>query len=271
MTRSDPTDQGTHLRILAPALIASAVLGLAFGAAPINGAQVAKEATSPATRAKLDTDQDWNNTNARPTKEEGVYRVCGVFDRVVKVVAGTRTEAYGSSFPRTLVGWDYDNKTGRLAVKERVDNGREIVIVFGERKVPWAWRMKEAITEVKVFLGKEPAVRGVDFEVDEAAGIVRFLKKEQCKRGVHYCIRYRYRDEPETGGRMTPGCIWAASLPIQASSCFMGSWPRGRSKWSWMTAASKRPRFRGGLPAGHRHDRRQGGQARGCEVLCRGR
>jgi hypothetical protein len=53
---------------------------------------------------------------------------------------------------------------------------------------------------VKILIGEDAAVRGEDFEVDEAAGTVRFLKKEHCQKGVHYYISYRNRDEPSKGG-----------------------------------------------------------------------
>ena len=53
-----------------------------------------------------------------------------------------------------------------------VDDEKEMVIVRGKREVPWSWRMQGAISNVKVLIGKEGAVRGEDYEVDEA-GLTR--------------------------------------------------------------------------------------------------
>lgn len=79
---------------------------------------------------------------------------------------------------------------------EEVDDEKEIVGVTGHREMPWAWRLRTPIAEVKVVIGKKLALRGEDYEVDEVAGIVRFLKKEHCRSGVHYYIREQYREEP---------------------------------------------------------------------------
>ena len=53
-----------------------------------------------------------------------------------------------------------DKKTGRLTVKETVDNKSEMVRVQGKRTMPWAWKLQGAISEVKVLIGTEAAVRG---------------------------------------------------------------------------------------------------------------
>lgn len=143
---------------------------------------------------------DLDQVNASPTEEKGVYHVTPEYVELVKVTVIKRGGPYGLDHTRTLDGWSYDNKAGRLTVKETIDNEREMVLVHGERKVPWAWRMEGAISDVKVLVGNEAAVRGQDYEVDETAGTVRFLKNEHCKKGVHYYISYAYRDQPSKGG-----------------------------------------------------------------------
>lgn len=147
--------------------------------------------------------QDLGRTNASPMQEAGVYHISPVFKKLVKVAVVKREGLSEPGHTRTLEGWNYDKKTGRLTVKEMVDNQREMVITYGKRKVPWAWRMEEPLSDVKVIIGKEMAVRGEDYEVDEAAGTVQFLKKEHCKEGVHYHITCRYRDRPSRRDSIT--------------------------------------------------------------------
>ncbi len=187
---------GTHFRTLVLTLIASVVLGLAFGAVQIGRAQAASDEKVTAAEAKDKGDQLLDHINASPMEEAGVYHISPVFKKLVKVAVIKRGGPYGPDHTRALEGWNYDKKKGWLTVKGTVDNEKEMVIVYGKRKVPWAWQMQGPISDVKVLIGKEAAVRGEDFEVDEAAGIVRFLKKGHCTKGVHYYINYQYRDEP---------------------------------------------------------------------------
>jgi len=190
----------THFRTLVLTLIASAVLGSVFGAVQVGRAQTAYDAMMTAAEAKEKGDQRRDHINASPMDQAGVYHISPVFKKLVKVTVIKRGGPYGPDHTTTLKGWKYDKKTGRLTVKETVDNEREMVSVYGKRTVPWAWQMQGALSEVKILIGKEAAVRGEDYEVDEAAGAVLFLKKDHCKKGVHYYISYRYRDEPGKGG-----------------------------------------------------------------------
>jgi hypothetical protein len=191
---------GTHLRTLVLTLIASAVLGLAFGAMQVTHAQAAINEKVTVAETKEDGTKNLEHINASPIEETGVYHVSPVFKKVAKVTVIKRKRPYGPDHTRTLKGWKFHKKTGRLTLKETVDNEKETVIVYGKRTVPWAWRMQGAISDVKILIGEEAAVRGEDYEVDEDAGLVRFLKKEHCKKGIHYYIGYGYRDEPSKGG-----------------------------------------------------------------------
>jgi len=191
---------GPHLRTLALTLIASAVLGLTFGAMQVTHAQASKNEKDTVSEAKEAGDRDLDHINASPMEETGVYHVSPVFKKLVKVVVIKQGGPYGPDHKRTLEGWNYKKKTGRLTVNEKVDNEKEMVVVYGRRTMPWALRMQGAISDVKILIGKEAAVRGEDYEVDEDAGLVRFLKEEHCKKGVHYYIAYGYRDEPSKGG-----------------------------------------------------------------------
>ncbi len=137
-----------------------------------------------------------DNINANPTEETGAYHVSPVFEKLVKVAVVRRGGPYGADHTKTLEGWSCDKQTGRLTVKETVDNQTEMVLVCGKRQVPWAWHMQAALSDVKVLIGEEAAVRGEDYEVDEAAGSVQFLKKEHCRKGVYYYISCKFRDQP---------------------------------------------------------------------------
>ena len=191
---------GTHFRTLVLTLIASAVLGSIFGAAQVGRAQAANDATITVAETKGQKDQALEHINASPMEKAGVYHISPVFKKLVKVTVIKRGGPYGPDHKRPLEGWNYDKKTGRLTVKETVDNEKEMVVVYGKRKVPWAWQMQGPISDVKILIGKEAAVRGEDYEVDEVAGTVRFRKKEHCREGVHYHISYGYRDEPSKSG-----------------------------------------------------------------------
>lgn len=144
--------------------------------------------------------QDLEEINAPPMGETGAYHVSPVYEELVKVTLIKRGGPRAPGYPKDLEGWNFDKRTGRLTVKETVDNRKEMVIVHGKLKVPWAWQMPEAIANVRVSIDKEEAVRGKDFEVDEGAGIVRFLKEELCHSSIHYYITYDYRDEPSKCG-----------------------------------------------------------------------
>jgi hypothetical protein len=190
----------THFRTLVLTLIASAVLGSVFGAAQVGRAQTDDDAIMTAAESKEAADQRLDHINASPMEEAGVYHISPVFRKLVKVTVIKRGGPYGPDDTRSLEGWNYDKKTGRLTVKETVDNEKEMVLVYGERKVPWAWQMQGPISSVNVLIGKEAAVRGEDYEADEAVGSVQFLKKEHCRKDVHFCVSYWYRDETGKGG-----------------------------------------------------------------------
>ena len=185
---------------------------------PVRAQNAEKEkptaAATPAVVAEESEDgvkssQDLDHINANPMEEAGVYHVSPFFEKLVKVVVIKRGGPYGPDHKRILEGWDYDKKTGRLAVREMVDNEKEMVTVHGKRKVPWAWRMQKPLSDVKVLIGKEAAIRGEDYTVDEAAGTVQFLKKEHCKKGVYYYISYAYGDDSSSGGSVGNHPNWA--------------------------------------------------------------
>jgi beta-lactamase regulating signal transducer with metallopeptidase domain len=201
MILSDKTKHhGTHLRTLLLTLIASAVLGLAFGAVQVSRAQAASDKEAAVAKSKEQGDKLLDHINASPMEEAGVYHISPVFKKLAKVTVIKRGGPYRPDHKRLLEGWDFDKKTGRLTVKETMDNEKEMVVVYGKRKVRWAWQMQGPISDVKVLIGKEAAVHGEDYEVDEDAGTVQFLKKEHCKKGVHHYINYGYRDEPSKSG-----------------------------------------------------------------------
>jgi hypothetical protein len=191
---------GPNFRTLVLTLVASAVLGSVFGAAQVGRAHADDDATVTTVEVKQEGEQRLDHINASPMEEAGVYHISPVFKKLVKVTAIKWKEPDGANRTRTLKGWNYDKKTGRLTLKEPVDNEKEKVVVYGKREMLWAWQMEAPISRVKVLIGKEAAIRGEDYEVDEAAGTVQFLKRKHCKKGVHYHISYGYRDEPSRAG-----------------------------------------------------------------------
>jgi len=182
------------------------VLGIPLVCIPIRAQEEEPtDVTPPAEVAErgegtVKSPQGLDHINASPMNKAGVYHISSVFQKLAKVTVIQREGPYGWDHTRTLEGWNYDKKTGQLTMKETVDDGKEMVVVYGKRTVPWAWQMQGPISDVKVLIGKEAAVRGEDYEVDEAAGTVRFRKKELCKKGVQYYICYVHRDEPSKSG-----------------------------------------------------------------------
>jgi len=78
-----------------------------------------------AAKAKEKGDQLLDHINASPMEEAGGYHISPVFKKLVKVTVIKRGGPYGPDHTRTLEGWNYDKKTGRLTVKETVDNEKE--------------------------------------------------------------------------------------------------------------------------------------------------
>ena len=191
---------GTRSRTLFLSAIASVILGSVFGTAHIGRAQTDRDSNVNVAEAKEEGDQPLDHINASPMDMAGVYHVSPVFEKLVDVTVFKRKGFGGAIGTTTLKGWDYDNRTGRLTLMEAVDNESETVLVRGNRQVPWAWQIHEAICNLKVLIGDRVAVRGEDYEVDEAAGTVQFLKAEHCKENVCYCVRYHFRDKPGKGG-----------------------------------------------------------------------
>jgi len=94
----------------------------------------------------------------------------------------------------------------------------EFVSVIGYRVLPWRWVLGRSFApdSVIVTFKDRAGVRGVDFEVDEAAGTIRFLKKELCHRKQPYSIRYRHPVDP-TKPDVTPGGMIGTWVPRPAS------------------------------------------------------
>ncbi|MHB8864681.1 MAG: M56 family metallopeptidase, partial [Pirellulaceae bacterium] len=201
MILSDKTNrQGLHSGAIALTLIASVALGSFFGPTQIGRAQTDNEASAIAEKAEVKGREFLDHVNASPTEKAGVYHVSPVFKRLVMVTLIKRGGPYGPGGTKTLEGWDYNRKSGQITVKETVDNEREMLVVHGKRKVPWVWQIQGAIRDVKVLIGEKAAVRGEDYEVDEVAGKVQFLKDENSKKGVHYYINYTYANESGKSG-----------------------------------------------------------------------
>ena len=186
-------------RSLVLPLFASAFLGSVLGAAQLGPAQESETPRTPA-EAKGEGASDICQINATPLDEAGAYHITPVFEKIVRVMAIPRAGSGSQEDARVLDDWHYDRKTGLLTVTAVVDDTRERILVFGERTVPWRWQMGQALTDVKVIIGNELAVRGEDYVVDEVAGTVLFLKREHWRRDVHYNISYRYRDRASGGG-----------------------------------------------------------------------
>jgi bla regulator protein blaR1 len=184
-----PTMFGRTRTCLAAAGVAVSLLAvLAFGPAP------AAQGKDEATKADI-LNPAFDSINALSTETAGVYHVLPVFEKVLAVQitkSGGPHDRAHSRFPDAGTEYTYDAKTARLVIRVPLNVADDHVTVRGLRAVPWMWRMKGPIEKdsVRVLLGGRAGVRGEDFEVDEAGGIVRFLKKDHCSRKKSYYIAY---------------------------------------------------------------------------------
>jgi len=176
---------------LATGVVAAALFGLlALGPAPAARGQ---EETAGPDLSKLD------HINATKTKEAGVYHVMPVFRDLAQVRVILRGGPYGKEHTRVLTpGADYvfDAAKGNLRLTVPVDDEKEMVLVYGTRTMPWAWRAGEPLASVRVLLGEREGVRGTDFDFDAATGVIRFLRAELCDGKQQYFITYDFPPDP---------------------------------------------------------------------------
>jgi hypothetical protein len=141
-----------------------------------------------------------NAQNATPTKQPGVYFVMPVLKEVtgvhvIPLAAGSKDEK------RVLERKDckYDPKTGKIDVKVPVDDKTEMICVFGDPVVPWAWHLPDDIVvgSVRVLLRDQEAKLHQDFEIDTAKQQIRFLKPADCEPGTKYLIVYDLVSDPK--------------------------------------------------------------------------
>lgn len=148
------------------------------------------------------------NTNLLPTGNPGEYYLYDFMDSIEKVkviyfrgqepVAGQRVHS-----ELTRDQWSFDEDTHLLHVKTDVDNEKQSVRIYGIQTVPWAWKLYEPLqsNSVRVLIGDRTGVRGEDFEVDEAQGLIRFLKPEDCVDSTKYYIIFAYKSTNVPGIR----------------------------------------------------------------------
>ncbi len=191
-------------------------------------------------------DPRFGTINAVATNTEGVYRVYPVFEEVLGVHVVPQGGPYDAEHRRELTtGTDYtiDLAQGVLRFSVPVDPKTEFVSVRGYRVLPWQWIFGRpfAPDSVTVAFEDREGERGVDFEVDEAAGTIRFLKPELCHRKQQYSIVYRHPVDPAKPDVTPGGTIGTFVAPSRSRTVRTGQWPR--------TACSEGPR------QGRRHQR----------------
>jgi beta-lactamase regulating signal transducer with metallopeptidase domain len=153
----------------------------------------------PATAAAEEVELD--GINANPTETKGVYHVTPVYAELRQVYAFRRGGPYGKEHRKVFAaGTDYTfhAATGRLHLMVTLDDEAWMLHVDGVRAMPWAWRTDGCLAPGKTTIhwGDRAGVRGVDFEVDEKAGLIRLLREELCDKKLDYRIDYRYVRDP---------------------------------------------------------------------------
>ncbi len=136
----------------------------------------------------------------------GLYHIMPNFESIQEVRAIEKAQP-GDSRVLKPEDWTFNEKTNQLTVTAPVDDDNEMLIVYGTLRIPWAWRTSKPLetNSVKVILGDRLGERGVDFEVEEAEGLIYFLKEEFCDRSLNHYIAYGYKPEPTQPSNVSIG------------------------------------------------------------------
>jgi beta-lactamase regulating signal transducer with metallopeptidase domain len=189
-------------RLAAGAVVLWLVLVLSCGATNV---AVGQEGAAPAAGAP-------DHINASKTDTPGLYHVLPVFEKLTEVSVIKRGGPYGKEHEIVLAqgeGYAFDPATGNLKVARPIDDEKQMIVVQGVRKMPWEWQAGEPLKagSVRVLLGDREGKRGVDFDVDEAKGRIRFLKPDLCDREKPYFISYDIPDDPKRPNTSRCGSI----------------------------------------------------------------
>lgn len=131
---------------------------------------------------------------AGSTDEKGIYHITTVFKSIDRV---EWKDDEGTIHSLSNGDWSYDGETSRLKIHSDTEVKR--FTVYGKRMVPWAWISSQPLCRdsVKILLEDKTGVRGKDFEVDEAKGLVRLLDGDRCTKDLNYYMTWCMSPDPE--------------------------------------------------------------------------
>ncbi|MFH1738960.1 MAG: M56 family metallopeptidase [bacterium] len=132
---------------------------------------------------------------------EGVIcHILPVIESLDEVKIVKKNGPYGEPFSKSLTAdQDYvlieDGRFIRVTVP--IDPWNEQLVLIGKWSMPWTFRTLNSIESgsVRMLLGNHICQEGVDFEVEEDAGVIRVLKPELCGSANPIEVNYRIKGE----------------------------------------------------------------------------
>lgn len=95
------------------------------------------------------------------------------------------------------IEWTFDRDSQRLTVTDAQTPDNHDIVVVARRVFPWQWKIPGSIQKdsVTVSFGEETGKRGIDYEVDEARGIITLLRQSCCCKKGQFFINYYYNNQ----------------------------------------------------------------------------